>query len=56
MVARKRLRAEVCANFAIDCDAAGGDQLIAMSARTKTGRSKEAVQAHGIRKSRFVKS
>jgi hypothetical protein len=34
VVARPWLRAEVCANFAIDCDAAGSDQLIAVPART----------------------
>jgi hypothetical protein len=43
MVARPRLRAEVCANFAIDCNSPRGDQLIAMPARTKTDSSKEAV-------------
>jgi hypothetical protein len=32
MVARLRLRAEVCANSAIDCDPARRDQLIAMPA------------------------
>jgi hypothetical protein len=32
MIARPRLRAEVCANSAIDCDAARSDQLIAMPA------------------------
>jgi hypothetical protein len=47
MVARAGLRAEVCANFAVDCDAARSDQLVAMPARAKTGSSKEAVQAHG---------
>jgi hypothetical protein len=26
------LRTEVCANFAINCDAAGSDQLVAMPA------------------------
>jgi hypothetical protein len=32
MVARPWLRAEVCANFAIDCDSAHSDQLIATPA------------------------
>jgi len=32
VVARSWLRTEVCANFAIDCDAAGSDQFIAMPA------------------------
>ena len=34
VVAGAWLRAEVCANFTIDCDAAGTDQLIAVPART----------------------
>jgi hypothetical protein len=32
VVARSWLRTEVCANFAIDCDVAGSDQLIAVPA------------------------
>jgi hypothetical protein len=46
MVARPRLRAEVCANSAVDCDATCSDQLIAMPTRTKTGSSKETVETH----------
>jgi hypothetical protein len=32
VVARSWLRTEVCANFAVNCDAAGSDQLIAVPA------------------------
>ncbi|HYY34837.1 MAG TPA: hypothetical protein VE867_00550 [Candidatus Binatia bacterium] len=46
MVARPWLRTEVCANFAIDCDAARSDQLIAIPAGTETGSSEEAVETH----------
>jgi hypothetical protein len=34
VIARPWLRTEVCADFAIDCDPAGSDQLIAVPART----------------------
>jgi hypothetical protein len=46
VVARPWLRTEVCANFTIDCDAPGSDQLIAVPARTETSSSKEAVETH----------
>jgi hypothetical protein len=46
VVARPWLRTEVCADPAVDCDAARSDQLIAMPTRTKTGSSKEAVETH----------
>jgi hypothetical protein len=52
VVARCWLRTEVCADLAIDCDAARTNQLIAMPTGTKTSSSKEAVQAHGA----FVKA
>jgi hypothetical protein len=39
VVADARLYTEICTNFAIDGDAPGSDQLIAMAARTKTGSS-----------------
>ena len=48
MVACPRLRAEVCANFAVDCDAAGSNQLIAVPARPKTGGSKESIETHAF--------
>jgi hypothetical protein len=47
VVALRRLHAEVGANATVDHDAAGGDQLIAMSPRTESGRGEETVQAHG---------
>lgn len=47
MVALLRLRAEVGANPPVDGDAAGGDQLIAMPARTDAGGGEKAIQAHG---------
>ena len=46
MVACPGLRTEVCANFAVDCDAPRTHQLIAIPARTKTGGSKEAIETH----------
>jgi hypothetical protein len=39
------LRAEICADLAVDRDASGRDQFIAMAARTKPGRGKIAVEA-----------
>ena len=46
VVACAWLRTEVCANFAIDCDASRGDQLIAVPARPYTCSSEEAVETH----------
>jgi hypothetical protein len=49
VVALARLRAEVGADLAVDRDASGGDQFIAMPAGTQTGRGEVAVKAHGAR-------
>src|SRR4051812_4092201 len=49
VIALSGLRAEVSADLAVDHDAAGGDQFIAVPARTQTGRGKIAVEAHGSR-------
>ena len=43
------LRAEISADLAVERDATGGDQFIAMPARTQTGRGEVAVEAHGAR-------
>ena len=43
VIARGRLHAEIRARSAIDGDASGGDQLIAMAARTDSGRGEEAI-------------
>jgi hypothetical protein len=47
VVAVPGLRAEISADLAVDRDATGRDQFIAMPARTKPGRGKETIQAHG---------
>jgi hypothetical protein len=43
MIALAWLRAEICANAAVDADASGRDQLIALSPRTDAGCSKEPI-------------
>ena len=47
VIALARLRAEVRADSAVDRDAPGCDQFVAMPPRTETGCGKETVQAHG---------
>jgi len=47
VVALTGLDAEISADLAVDRNAAGCDQLIAMPARTEPGRGKETIQAHG---------
>jgi hypothetical protein len=46
VIGRTRLRAEVCAGFAIDCDATCRDQFVTISPRTDTGSSQIPVQTH----------
>ncbi len=46
MVAFAGLNAEIGADLAVDCDPAGGDQFIAMPARTEPGRGEETIKAH----------
>ena len=43
VIARRRLHAEIRARSAVDRDTAGSDQLIAMAARTDSGRGEEAI-------------
>lgn len=49
MVALAGLNAEIGADLAVDRNATGGDEVIAMSARTEPGRGKETIEAHGGR-------
>lgn len=44
VVARRRLRTEVCADLAINGDAAGCDQLIAMAPRTDPGGGEKTIE------------
>lgn len=46
VIALARLRAEIGADLAVNGDAAVGDELVAMSARTNPGGSEEAIEAH----------
>ncbi len=43
MIALGRLRAEVGADFSVNCNAAGSDQFVAMTARADAGGSEEAI-------------
>ena len=45
VVARARLRAEICADLAVDGDTPLRDQLITMSPRTNAGSGEETVEA-----------
>ena len=56
VIARGRLRAEVGADLAVNHHASSCDQFVAMTARTDASGGEVAIEAHGIRKSRFVKS
>jgi hypothetical protein len=47
VVARGRLCAEIRARAAVDGDATGSDQLVAVTARPNSGRSEITVQPHG---------
>ena len=47
VIALGGLGAEVGADAAVNRDAAGGDQLVAIPPRTDTGGGEETVQAHG---------
>jgi hypothetical protein len=49
MIARGRLRAEIGADFAVDSDAAGSNQLITMTPRTDTSSGEEAIEAQAKR-------
>jgi len=42
------LNAEIGADLAVDCNATGRDQFIAVPPRAKPGRGKETIQAHWI--------
>ena len=46
VIALVRLRAEVGANAAVNCDPAGRDQLITLSTRTNARRGEIAIQTH----------
>ncbi len=48
VVALRGLRAEIGANAAVNRDAASGNELVAMPARTQPRRGKDPVQAHGV--------
>jgi hypothetical protein len=48
MILRGRLYAEICAWPSVDRNAAGRDQIIAMTARTDAGRGEKAVETHGV--------
>jgi hypothetical protein len=45
MIARGRLRAEIGADFTVDSDAAGSNQLITMTPRTDASSGEEAIEA-----------
>jgi hypothetical protein len=47
MITPAGLRAEICANPAVDRDASGRDQFITFSPRTDAGCGKEPIEAHG---------
>ncbi len=47
VVALAWLRTEIGANAAVNGNATGGDELVAVPARTQSRRGKEPVQAHG---------
>ena len=49
VVARARLRAEICADLAVDDDTTRCDQLVATATRTDPSGSKEAIETHVIR-------
>ena len=42
-----RLRAEVRANFAVNDDAARGNEFVAIAARTNACGGEETIEAHG---------
>ncbi len=46
VIARLRLHTEVGADATVDCNPAGGDQFVAMAARTNPGGGEITVQAH----------
>ena len=46
VVARFDLGAEIGARLAVDRDASGRDQLVAMSARAEPGGGEETIEAH----------
>ena len=48
MIALSGLCAEICADLTVDPDATGRDQFVTFSTRTNAGRSKKAIQAHGV--------
>ena len=50
VVALAWVDAKIGADLAVDRNATGGDEFIAMAARTEPGRSKKTIKAHGGRK------
>jgi hypothetical protein len=57
VIARGRLRAEVCADFTVDGDATRCNQLVAMATRTDPSGSKEAIETQsGVTKVNSVTS